>query len=181
MDKKFSIYESPLSDETKVLRRNSLLLSGLCLFIAITGELPSQFALLGVSFSANQQGLIGWFILAVAVYFFLHFISMASVEVARWIHPIYRSAVTKKTLLEDYSHAFDEEDFVNIPGQVNEQDKNDMYKNAKEYADVHVTSKLRWLYSLIYLKLTIEILVPVLIGLSSMIMILFMLVGLKET
>ncbi|QNF25688.1 hypothetical protein FT673_21325 [Aeromonas hydrophila] len=86
----------------------------------------------------------------------------------------------KKTLLEDYSHAFDEEDFVNIPGQVNEQDKNDMYKNAKEYADVHVTSKLRWLYSLIYLKLTIEILVPVLIGLSSMIMILFMLVGLKE-
>jgi hypothetical protein len=180
MDKIFSIYESPLSDETKVLRRNSLLSSGLCLFIAMTGELPSQFSLLGVSFSANQQELIGWFILAVAFYFFLHFISMASVEVARWVHPIYRSVVTKKTLLEDYSYAFDEEDFVNIPEQVNEQDKNAMYKNAKEYADMHVTSKLRWLYSLIYLKLAIEILVPVLIGVSSIMMILFILAGLTE-
>lgn len=169
MAESFSIYESPFSDETKVLRRNCLLSSGLCLFIGITGELPAKFALLGVSFSATQQDLIGWFILAVSAYFYLHFISIAAVEVAKWIHPFYKTVVTKKILLRDYSHAFDKSDFFDIPDQVNEQDKNDMGAHAESQADWHVTKKLNWLYSLIYLRLTIEIIVPVGVGIWAMV------------
>ena len=169
MSESFSIYESPFSDETKVLRRNSLLSSGICLFIGITGELPTKFALLGVSFSATQQDLIGWFILAVSAYFYLHFVSIAAVEVAKWIHPFYTRVMTKKILLKEYSHAFDESDFHDIPPEINEQDKNDMGAHAKTDADWRVSKKLNWLYSLIYLRLTIEILVPVAIGIWAMV------------
>ena len=170
MNQSFSIYESPFSDETKVLRRNSLLSSGLCLFIAITGELPTKLALLGVSFTATQQDLIGWFILAVSIYFFFHFLSVASVEVATWVQPFLEGVKTKRILLDNYSHAFDEEYFNDIPAEVNDRDRKEMIKDAEENANWHVTSKLRWLYSLIYLKLTIEVIVPIVIGVWSMIM-----------
>lgn len=165
MDNKFSIYESPFSDETKVLRRNSLIASGLCLFIGLTGELPEKFALLGVSFSTKQQGVIGWFILAVTIYLFLHFLSIAGVEFAKWVHPFYTQRLKKKLLIKQYSHAFSEEDFIDIPSEVNEQDKNDMAAHAAEDANWQAEKKLRWLYALIYLRLVVEILAPLILGL----------------
>ncbi|REG86443.1 hypothetical protein [Marinomonas pollencensis] len=164
MSDKFSIYDSPFSDETKVLRRNSLLVSGICLFIGITGELPSKFALLGVSFSTSQQNIIGWFLVAVLAYSFLHFISNASVEIAKWVHPFLKIVSAKKIMLTRYSHAFDETDFLNIPGMVNEQDKNDMQADAFSTADWKITNKLTWLYRMIYIKLAIEIVAPVALG-----------------
>ncbi|KJY98980.1 hypothetical protein [Pseudoalteromonas ruthenica] len=170
MSTKFSIYDSPFSDETKVLRRNSLLLSGICLFIGLTGELPSKLALLGVSFDTSQQSTIGWFFLAILVYFYLHFISNAAVEVAKWIHPFLKTISAKKIMLTSYSHAFDEEDFVNIPNQVDEGDKNDMQADALSTADWQVKNKLSLLYKMIYLKLTIEILIPICVGLWAMVL-----------
>ncbi len=83
MSKKFSIYDSPFSDETKTLRRNSLIASGLSLFIGLTNELPKQFSLLGVSFNSEQQETMSWFIFAVAAYLFLHFLSVGGVEFAK--------------------------------------------------------------------------------------------------
>jgi len=171
---KFSVYDSPFSDETKVLRRNSLLLSGICLFIGLTGELPSKLALLGVSFNTSQQSIIGWFLLTVLVYFYLHFISNAAVEVAKWIHPFLQTISAKKIMLTSYSHAFDEEDFANIPDQVNEGDKNDMQADALSTADWQVTNKLSFLYRMIYLKLTIEIFVPAFVGIWAMILMLIL-------
>ena len=172
MSDKFSIYDSPFSDETKVLRRNSLLLSGICLFIGLTGELPSKLALLGVSFTTSQQGIIGWFLVAVLAYFFLHFISNAAIEIAKWIHPFFKIVSAKKIMLTRYSHAFDETDFANIPDQVNEQDKNDMQADALSAADWEITNKLSWLYRMIYIKLTIEIVAPVALGLWAMVQLL---------
>ena len=172
MSEKFSIYDSPFSDETKVLRRNSLLLSGICLFIGLTGELPSKLALLGVSFTTSQQSIIGWFLVAFLAYFYLHFISNAAVEIAKWVHPFFKIVSAKKIMLTRYSHAFDETDFVNIPDQVNEQDKNDMQADALSAADWEIANKLSWLYRMIYLKLTIEIVVPVALGLWSMVQLL---------
>jgi len=172
MSEKFSIYDSPFSDETKVLRRNSLLISGICLFIGLTGELPSKLALLGVSFTTPQQSIIGWFLFAVLVYFFLHFISNAAIEIAKWIHPFFKIISAKKIMLTHYSHAFDESDFANIPDEVNEQDKNDMQADALSSADWEVTNKLSWLYRMIYLKLTIEVIAPVGLGLWAMVQLL---------
>ncbi|MCE9677796.1 hypothetical protein LZP69_01140 [Shewanella sp. AS1] len=172
MSEKFSIYDSPFSDETKVLRRNSLILSGICLFIGLTGELPSKLAILGVSFSAPQQNIIGWFLFAVLGYFYLHFLSNAAVEVAKWIHPFFKIISAKKIMLTQYSHAFDESDFANIPDEVNEQDINDMQANAISAADWEVTNRLRWLYNMIYVKLTIEIVAPVCIGVWAMVQLL---------
>lgn len=172
MSEKFSIYDSPFSDETKVLRRNSLLISGICLFIGLTGELPSKLALLGVSFTTPQQSIIGWFLFVVLVYFFLHFISNAAIEIAKWIHPFFKIISARKIMLTYYSHAFDESDFANIPDEVNEQDKNDMQADALSSADWEVTNKLSWLYRMIYLKLTIEVIAPVCLGLWAMVQLL---------
>ncbi|MGK0399387.1 MAG: hypothetical protein ACJA0I_001689 [Gammaproteobacteria bacterium] len=169
MSETFSIYDSPFSDETKVLRRNSLLLSGICLFIGLTGELPSKFALLGVSFTTPQQNIIGWFLFAVLGYFYLHFISNAAVEVAKWIHPFFKIISAKKIMLTRYPHAFGEEDFADIPAQVNEQDKKDMQADALSAADWQITNKLSWLYRMIYLKLTIEVVAPVFLGVWAMV------------
>jgi hypothetical protein len=174
MTTKFSLYDSPFSDETKVLRRNSLLLSGICLFIGLTGELPSKLALLGVSFSTSQQSIIGWFLLAILVYFYLHFISNAAVDVAKWIHPFLKTITAKKIMLKTYPHAFDQEDFANIPNQVNEQDKSDMRADALSRADWQITNRLSLLYRMIYLKLTIEIAVPVCVGIWAMVLLLLL-------
>jgi hypothetical protein len=172
MSEIFSIYDSPFSDETKVLRRNSLILSGICLFIGVTGELPSKFALLGVSFSTPQQNVIGWFLFSVLGYFYLHFLSNAAVEIAKWVHPFFKIISAKEIMLSQYSHAFDENDFENIPDQVNEQDKKDMQADAISTADWQVKNRLRWLYKMIYIKLIIEILAPVCFGIWAMVQLL---------
>ena len=67
-------------------------------------------------------------------------------------------------MLTRYSHAFDEQDFISIPDEVNEQDKNDMQADALSAADWEITNKLGWLYKMIYLKLTIEIVAPFCVG-----------------
>ena len=162
MNKEFSIYDSPFSDETKKLRLNSLLATGLCLFIGITGELPEKFALFGVSFTSAQQNILGWFIFSVAAYIFLHFTSLAAIEIAKWIQPFCVYVLTKRELLKH--PAFDETDFMNIPGPYNDQDRNEIAAAAEEESEWKVQKVLKFLYNLVYLKLAIEILAPFIIG-----------------
>jgi len=162
MNKEFSIYDSPFSDETKKIRRNSLLASGLCLFVGLTGEIPEKLSLLGVSFTSAQKNILGWFMFAVALYLFLHFVSVACIETAKWIHPFYVRVLTKRKLLKH--PAFNETDFMNIPGPFNEQDRNEIAAEAKEESEWRAQRKLKYLYNLIYLKLIIEVLVPMIIG-----------------
>ena len=162
MEENNFIYESPFSDETKKLRLNSLLASGLCLFVGLTGELPEKFSLFGVSFTSSQQNILGWFIFSVAAYLYLHFLSVACVEIAKWIHPFYVAMFTKKKLLEH--PAFDETDFMNLPGPFDEQDRNDIAEEIELRSKWHVQGRLKYLYNLVYLKLTIEVIVPFVIG-----------------
>ncbi|CAK1770883.1 SMODS and SLOG-associating 2TM effector domain-containing protein [Vibrio crassostreae] len=164
MSKKFSIYDTPFSEETKVIRRNSLIASGLSLFIGLTGELPKQFSLLGVSFSSQQQETMSWFIFTVSAYLFLHFLSVGGVEFAKWVHPFLSSRKQKEILLTRYSHAFWDDDFGYIPTQVDEADKADMARDALEEAHWKVQSNLRMVYRLIYVRLFLEIIVPLVLG-----------------
>ncbi|MCZ8501282.1 hypothetical protein O9853_09475 [Vibrio lentus] len=164
MSKKFSIYDSPFSDETKTLRRNSLIASGLSLFIGLTNELPKQFSLLGVSFNSEQQETMSWFIFAVAAYLFLHFLSVGGVEFAKWVHPFLTARKQKEILLKRYPHAFWEDDFIDIPAPVNEDDKADMAADAAEEAHWKVQRNLGAFYSLIYVRLLLEIIAPIVFG-----------------
>ena len=168
MKKQFSIHDEPFSDETKVLRRNCMISSGICLFIGLTGELPEKFSMLGISFSSKQQQVISWFIFGVSLYLFLHFLSMAVVEFAKWIHPLFTKTIKKKVLLTRYSHAFSEVDFHNIPDEVNQQDLNSMSDDAESEAEWQAQRKLRLLYGFIYIRLFIEVLFPVCLSLWGM-------------
>ncbi len=168
MSTKFSIYDSPFSDEAKTLRRNSLIASGLSLFIGLTGELPKQFSLLGVTFNSQQQDTMSWFIFAVTGYLFLHFLSVGGVEFAKWVHPFFAARKKKKILLERYPAAFSVEDFAYVPPPVNEQDLNDMEEDAWESAKWQVQRNLSMFYKLIYLRLTLEVIAPLLIGVWGM-------------
>ncbi len=132
---RFSIYDSPFSDETKIIRRNSLLVSGLSLFIGLSGNLPEKFALLGVSFSTDQQNVLGWFIFSVTLYLFLHFLSVASIEIAQWIHPFYAKVLTEREALK--SPAFNEMDFIETPTEIDKQNPDDIYAQAQEKAEWH--------------------------------------------
>ena len=163
MNKEFSIYDSPFSEETKKIRRNSLVLSGLSLFIGLSGNLPKELSLFGLTFTPLQQNIIGWFILAVALYHYLHFLSVALVELAKWIHPFYAELLTKKRLVKHHP-AFDETDFMDIPDPNSEYDKGTIYENTKKEYIWQTQNKLKYLYNWVYLKLVIEIIVPIIIG-----------------
>lgn len=168
MNKDFSIYNSPFSEETRKIRLNCLLPSGLCLFIGLTGELPERFSLLGISFSTEQQTVVGWFIFAISLYIYIHFVSVASIEIAKWIHPFFKDAVAKRELLKH--PAFDETDFIDIPYPIDEHDKGQIAAQATDHADWRVQRKLRPLYGWVYPKLVLEIAVPYLFGLSGLVM-----------
>ena len=162
----FSIYDSPLSEDTKKVRRNLLISSCICIFISMTNELPSSFALWGAKFNLSQQLTVGWLLFSVTTYLFLHFFTAAGVEVARWIQPFYEGVVTKKKLLEH--PAFDETDWIEFLRPENSQDKKEIEKATVSEAKIYVSKRLRYLYNLIYLQLTIEILLPIIIGLVGM-------------
>jgi len=162
MNKEFSIYDSPLSEDTKKIRRNLLIASSLCIFISITNHLPSSFALWGAKLDANQQPIVGWFIFSITAYLYLHFFASAGVEIAKWFQPFYEGIVEKRKLLKH--PAFDETDWMEFLGPDDPHDLENVKKMAKSEAKAFVEKKLRHLYKLIYLKLTMEAVLPVLVG-----------------
>ncbi len=163
----FTIYDSPFSEDTKKIRRNLLVASCICIFIGITNQLPSSFALWGAKFNADQQPLVGWFIFSVTVYLYLHFIAAAGVEIAKWVQPFYEGVIEKKKLLQH--PAFDETDWIEFLGSDDHHDLEQVQKMAKAEAKIYVQKRLRHLYSLIYLQLAIEALIPIFVGAYALI------------
>ena len=159
MNDSFSIYDSPLSEESKRLRRNVLFASSVCIFISMTEQLPSSFALWGASFSSGQQTTVGWLLFSVTLYLFLHFLSSAGIEVAKWVQPFYEGVVAKERILKHPE--YDETDWMELFG---DGEPLDIVSSAKKQAHIHVEKKLRHVYRLIYLKLIIEIILPIVIG-----------------
>jgi hypothetical protein len=156
-----SIYDNPFSDETKKIRRNSLLASGLSLFIGLSGSLPEKFSLLGISFSMAQQNTVGWFIFSISTYLFLLFILVSVFEIAKWYHPFHVTSLAKKTALEHPD--FCEDDFEHIPaGPAVFSDE--IYHEAKNFATSKSMIKLSPLFRVGYVKVAVETLVPLIIG-----------------
>ncbi len=162
MNKGQFIYESPLCQETKTIRRNLLLSSSICLFVGLTNQLPEKIALLGISFNTTEQTTIGWFMFSVQIYFFLHFVANAFVEVAKWVEPFYKAVVERRALL---SHpAYDESDFLDIYPPADEHNLDEVEREADIESTWHVQKRLRFLYSFIYLKLVLEIILPIIVS-----------------
>ena len=164
----FSIYDSPFTDETKKLRRNLLIASSVCIFISMTNHLPTSFALWGAKFDSQQQTVVGWLLFFITLYLFLHFFASACVELAKWIQPFYEGIVAKKRILQhpDYDKT-DWEEFLR------EDEPADIIESAKKYAHIHVEKRLKHLYNFIYLKLVIEIFIPVAIGIFGLLTLAF--------
>jgi len=158
----FSIDESPFSEETVKLRRNALLASLICLFIGLTEKLPEKIAVLGVSFDAPKQNLVGWFIFSVSLYLFIHFISVAFIEVKQWIQPKLIDSTTRNKLLEYIQ--FDPTDFIDLPCDPHKASKNQIADSTRKDVEWQMRRKLRFLNFFSYLRLIIELIVPILVG-----------------
>ncbi len=166
MKKEFSIYENPLSEETMKLRRNAILSAVVCLFISFSEALPTKISAIGLTFDkVEQQATLGWFIFSISLYLFLHFISNAFVEVAKWLQPYIQSKIYKAELLKH--PAFDETHFIDQTDMGYAPDEQDLNVISRcEYSDAGYATKrkLKSLYFFIYLKLFIEIALPLILG-----------------
>ena len=58
---------------------------------------------------------------------------------------------------------------MDIPGPFNEQDRNDIAEKVELESEWYAQSRLKHLYNLVYLKLTIEVIVPFVIGIWGLI------------
>lgn len=74
------------SDESQKLKTQLLTLSGVCLFIAITGVLPEKVAIIGLDLSSSKN-VSGWFLLTVSAFFLVKFGFLAGFEVTKKILP----------------------------------------------------------------------------------------------
>ncbi len=162
MSNQLSIYESPYSEETKKVKRNVLLISSFCLLVSVTEELPSSFALFGAKFDTAQQITLGWFLFGVALYTYLHFLGLAGVEIAKWLQPFLETVESRRLLLRH--PAFDESYWYDTFGPVDEQNLDQVAEEAAREARYKVVRRLRYLYRLVYLRLILEVLVPLVVG-----------------
>ena len=101
MKNTFSIYDSPLSEETKRIKRNLLIASCVCIFISMTNQLPTTFSLWGAQFDTKQQEIVGWLLFSITLYFYLHFIAVAGIEISKWIQPFYEAVITRNRLIKN--------------------------------------------------------------------------------
>ncbi len=162
MNKKFSIYDSPFSEETKKIKRNVLVASCVCIFISMTNQLPTSFVLWGADFDVKQQTIVGWLLFSITSYFYIHFLSNAGIEIAKWIQPFYIGIVKRNKLLKH--PAYDATDWMNILKPYDENSIEYISALAENEAKEYVDKKLKYLFGLIYLKLVTEVLVPLLVG-----------------
>ena len=77
------------SEEVQKLKTQTLVLSGVAMFIAITGALPEKVAIIGLDLSGSQS-TAGWFLFIILVYFSLKYLMLSGLEVCekylpKWI------------------------------------------------------------------------------------------------
>lgn len=94
---------------------------------------------------------------------------MASVEFAQWLQPLYMKKLTKDKLLKH--PAFDETDFFDFPVvQYDSQNRSDIATEAKEESYHYTEKRLKYLFSFVYIKLVIEVAVPLIVGVWGLIL-----------
>jgi len=160
------IKKSPLSEESKTLRRNFVLMSAVCIFVGLTGSVPDKVAVFGLDFNATQKDYVIWFMAAVEIYFLLHFYSIAVVEVTDWVGPFYEAVLYKRRMLKH--PAFDETDFLDIGPPADPYNLDEYQDEARRDAKYKVQRAFRYFYSVIYIKLIIELIMPLVLSIWAL-------------
>jgi len=75
-----------LSEDSNRQKTKLLLLSGVTLFIAVTESFPTKIAMLGLEFPDNGTR-IGWFLVALVIYFLLVFLIYSYLELSKYLLP----------------------------------------------------------------------------------------------
>ena len=68
------------SEESNKLKDKALTLSGVSLFIALTGALPDKIAIIGLDLTSKKE-MTGWFVFFIASYFIAKFLIISCFEV----------------------------------------------------------------------------------------------------
>lgn len=74
-----------LSESSERARRNLMLFSSFCIFLALLGELPTNVPVLGIDLdTSHKQALVAWSFLVVQIYFLFRFSVLAWVDLLNW-------------------------------------------------------------------------------------------------
>jgi hypothetical protein len=96
-------FQYSLSDPAEKAKRNLMLFSSLCLFLALTRELPSRIPLLGIELdSSHNQGITVAAFFSVQLYLVLRFLVLVGVDLRNWL---FNTAVSNSKELgyEDFT------------------------------------------------------------------------------
>jgi len=124
-------------------------------YVGISGDLPKSFTLLGLDFITSQQRInFGWAILSVATYVNLHFIARGCVEIGDWLYPKIKSdelATVKVDITKLTDVALD-----SIIPEI-------LRRFEKSERDRKIRKRLSPFYRFVWLRMFIEVVVPVII------------------
>lgn len=84
------------SEESNKLKAQALTLSGVSLFIALTGALPDKIAIIGLDLTSKKE-ITGWFLFYIASYFIAKFFILSCLEVLKEYLPNIISHKTRNT------------------------------------------------------------------------------------
>lgn len=147
---------------TQKVKRNSLILSTLSLFLGLTHQIPSGFVLLNIELDNSNQNILACFIFFITLYFFLYFLSFAFPEIIMLFRDIkYKKYLTKEEQIRNGPYEYHErarieensldEDLYNKRQQLNK-----MFKKSYEFT--------KWL------KLILEVVPAFVIGVFGLVM-----------
>jgi hypothetical protein len=72
-----------LSEDTNKIKTKVFIFSGVSLFIGLTKILPTKLSIIGLNFQQNEK-ILGWFLLAITIFLFIHFAIMASLNLIKY-------------------------------------------------------------------------------------------------
>lgn len=163
------------TENTKKIRRNSFILSGLSLFIGLTQSIPSKLTLLGVELNTNGQHTLGIFVFFTTLYYFLYFLSTTLPETFKFYKEHYWTAKLQKTTTGD-TMGLTYQDMYELPNKYYEfQEQESLLKtdpNAGESRDIDRkikdkinSSKWNHINKLKWVRLILELISPFIVGL----------------
>ena len=155
-----------LNASTGAVRRNLLIASSVAFFIGWTRALPTEISFLGLKFLDDQKEAISWAIFGVTVYFFLHFLASACVELSVFLKPKAFFRAYKKDLL---THpAFDETVWMDIGPPADPHNLDEVQEEARRDAKYAAERAVRPLENMVYVKLAIDVVFPLVFPLVAL-------------
>ncbi|MEZ9157322.1 hypothetical protein AB4169_03505 [Vibrio lentus] len=76
------------SSEVEKVKTQVLILSGIALFISMTGALPGKIEIIGLNLEGNKT-VAGWFLLAILTFISIKFVVLSSLEVIKKLLPTW--------------------------------------------------------------------------------------------